>query len=96
MLQLCSYETHALGYSAFCNLFSEGDFLNYEYFFDLVSSPPPVSPISNLDIKQHAPPFSHSITTTVLDLQSLLPKEKAISKNGLPASRTPSQAHHQL
>jgi hypothetical protein len=35
MLQLCSYETHALGYSAFCNLFSEEDFLNYEYFFDL-------------------------------------------------------------
>ncbi len=23
MLQLCSYETVALGYSAFCNLFSE-------------------------------------------------------------------------
>ena len=23
MLQLCSYETHALGYSAFCDLFSE-------------------------------------------------------------------------
>lgn len=35
MLQLCSYETHALGYSAFCDLFSEEDFLNYEYFFDL-------------------------------------------------------------
>jgi hypothetical protein len=35
MLQLCSYETHALGYSAFCNLFSEEDFLNYEYFYDL-------------------------------------------------------------
>jgi hypothetical protein len=35
MLQLCSYETHALGYSAFCNLFSEEDFLNYEYYFDL-------------------------------------------------------------
>jgi hypothetical protein len=35
MLQLCSYETHALGYSAFCPLFSEEDFLNYEYYFDL-------------------------------------------------------------
>lgn len=51
MLQLCSYETHALGYSAFCNLFSEvhlppffplnpltspqEDFLNYEYYYDL-------------------------------------------------------------
>ena len=39
MLQLCSYETHALGYSAFCNLFSEQDFLNYEYYYDLVSFP---------------------------------------------------------
>jgi hypothetical protein len=37
MLQLCSYETQALGYSAFCGLFSEEDFLNYEYYFDLVS-----------------------------------------------------------
>ncbi|KAF2713514.1 phosphoglycerate mutase-like protein [Pleomassaria siparia CBS 279.74] len=35
MLQLCSYETHALGYSSFCDLFSEDDFLNYEYFYDL-------------------------------------------------------------
>ncbi|KAL6803681.1 histidine phosphatase superfamily [Trichoderma sp. SZMC 28012] len=35
MLQLCSYETHALGYSAFCNLFTEEDFLNYEYYYDL-------------------------------------------------------------
>ncbi|KAI0386532.1 phosphoglycerate mutase-like protein [Hypomontagnella monticulosa] len=35
MLQLCSYETNALGYSAFCGLFSQEDFLNYEYYFDL-------------------------------------------------------------
>ncbi|KAH7109457.1 histidine phosphatase superfamily [Dendryphion nanum] len=35
MLQLCSYETHALGYSAFCPLFTQEDFLNYEYYFDL-------------------------------------------------------------
>ncbi|KAI1387370.1 phosphoglycerate mutase-like protein [Hypoxylon trugodes] len=35
MLQLCSYETNALGYSAFCELFSQEDFLNYEYYFDL-------------------------------------------------------------
>lgn len=35
MLQLCSYETVALGYSAFCDLFSEEDFLNYEYYYDL-------------------------------------------------------------
>ncbi|KAI1141639.1 phosphoglycerate mutase-like protein [Hypoxylon sp. FL0543] len=35
MLQLCSYETIALGYSAFCGLFSQEDFLNYEYFYDI-------------------------------------------------------------
>ena len=35
MLQLCAYETNALGYSAFCDLFSEEDFLNFEYYFDL-------------------------------------------------------------
>lgn len=37
MLQLCSYETDALGYSAFCKLFTEQDFQNYEYYYDLVS-----------------------------------------------------------
>jgi hypothetical protein len=30
MLQLCSYETDALGYSKFCGLFTEEDFNNYE------------------------------------------------------------------
>ena len=35
MLQLCSYETDALGYSAFCRLFTEEDFKNYEYYFDV-------------------------------------------------------------
>lgn len=38
MLELCSYETVALGYSAFCGLFSQQDYLNYEYYFDLVSN----------------------------------------------------------
>jgi hypothetical protein len=36
MLQLCSYETNALGYSAFCGLFTEEDFLNNEYYYDLM------------------------------------------------------------
>ncbi|EXJ66940.1 uncharacterized protein A1O5_10135 [Cladophialophora psammophila CBS 110553] len=35
MLQLCSYETDALGYSAFCGLFTQQDFQNYEYYYDL-------------------------------------------------------------
>jgi len=37
MLQLCAYETDALGYSSFCALFSEQDFINFEYYYDLVS-----------------------------------------------------------
>jgi hypothetical protein len=35
MLQLCSYETDALGYSVFCKLFTEEDFKNYEYYYDM-------------------------------------------------------------
>ncbi|ODN84281.1 hypothetical protein L202_00264 [Cryptococcus amylolentus CBS 6039] len=35
MLALCSYETDTLGYSAFCPLFTEEDFRNYEYQYDL-------------------------------------------------------------
>ncbi|WWC89684.1 uncharacterized protein L201_004609 [Kwoniella dendrophila CBS 6074] len=35
MLQLCSYETDALGYSAFCKLFTQEDFENYEYYYDI-------------------------------------------------------------
>lgn len=35
MLQLCSYETDALGYSSFCKLFTAEEFKNYEYYYDL-------------------------------------------------------------
>lgn len=35
MLQLCSYETDALGYSQFCKLFTEEEFKNYEYYYDI-------------------------------------------------------------
>lgn len=48
MLQLCSYETHALGYSSFCPLFTQQDFINYEYYYDLsfYYSNGPGSPVS--------------------------------------------------
>lgn len=48
MLQLCSYETVALGYSSFCKLFTQDDFVNYEYFYDLTFyySNGPGSPVS--------------------------------------------------
>ncbi|RXK36506.1 acid phosphatase [Tremella mesenterica] len=35
MLQLCAYETNSLGYSAFCKLFTQEDFQQFEYYFDL-------------------------------------------------------------
>lgn len=35
MMQLCSYESQALGYSSFCSLFTEEDYRNYEYQYDL-------------------------------------------------------------
>lgn len=35
MLELCAYETDSLGYSHFCKLFTEEDFKNLEYFFDI-------------------------------------------------------------
>ncbi|KAI0936637.1 hypothetical protein AcW1_000823 [Taiwanofungus camphoratus] len=35
MQQLCAYETVALGYSDFCNLFTEEEWLGFEYSIDL-------------------------------------------------------------
>ncbi|WVQ78975.1 hypothetical protein IAT38_001067 [Cryptococcus sp. DSM 104549] len=36
MLQLCVYETVSLGYSSFCKLFTEEDFKNFDYSWDLM------------------------------------------------------------
>ncbi|KAI5866175.1 phosphoglycerate mutase-like protein [Durotheca rogersii] len=59
MLQLCGYETHALGYSAFCELFSQEDFLNYEYYYDLVFyyNNGPGSPVSAAQGKAYLQEF---------------------------------------
>ena len=48
MLQLCAYETVALGYSSFCHLFTEEDFDNFEYYYDLMFyySQGPGSPVA--------------------------------------------------
>jgi hypothetical protein len=35
MQQLCSYETVALGFSAFCDLFTEEEMKGYDYFFNV-------------------------------------------------------------
>lgn len=56
MLQLCSYETDALGYSKFCGLFTEEDFRNYEYYYDLsfYYNNGPGSPVSAAQGKGYA------------------------------------------
>lgn len=76
MLELCSYETHALGYSAFCPLFSAEDFQNYEYFFDLsfYYNNGPGSPVSAAQgkgyLQEFVARFTHSFPspTSALNL----------------------------
>ncbi|KAH8881816.1 phosphoglycerate mutase-like protein [Thozetella sp. PMI_491] len=69
MLQLCSYETHALGYSAFCAIFSEEDFINYEYYYDLTFyyNNGPGSPVSAAQgkgyLQEFVARFTHSFPT---------------------------------
>lgn len=36
LMSLCSYETLALGYSAFCPLFTHDEFLDYQYAWDIM------------------------------------------------------------
>ncbi|KAM0449565.1 hypothetical protein ACHAO4_007587 [Trichoderma viride] len=69
MLQLCAYETHALGYSAFCNLFTEEDFINYEYYYDLsfYYNNGPGSPVAAAQgkgyLQEFVARFTHSFPT---------------------------------
>ncbi|UKZ86656.1 uncharacterized protein TrAFT101_002480 [Trichoderma asperellum] len=69
MLQLCSYETHALGYSAFCNLFTDEDFINYEYYYDLsfYYNNGPGSPVAAAQgksyLQEFVARFTHSFPT---------------------------------
>ncbi|CAO2647423.1 Nn.00g083450.m01.CDS01 [Neocucurbitaria sp. VM-36] len=74
MLQLCSYETHALGYSAFCDLFSQEDFLNYEYYFDLAFyyNNGPGSPVAAAQGKGYLDEFIARFTGTFPGAQSAL------------------------
>jgi hypothetical protein len=74
MLQLCSYETHALGYSPFCPLFSEQDFLNYEYYFDLsfYYNNGPGSPVSAAQGKGYLDEYLARFTHTFPKPQSAL------------------------
>ncbi|KAI1437858.1 phosphoglycerate mutase-like protein [Xylaria sp. CBS 124048] len=82
MLQLCSYETVALGYSAFCPLFTDEDFKNYEYYFDLsfYYNSGPGSPVSAAQGKgylqefvgrfTHEYPAAHSALNETFDNSS--------------------------
>ncbi|OAL24479.1 hypothetical protein AYO20_10637 [Fonsecaea nubica] len=66
MLQLCSYETDALGYSAFCPLFTLEDFENYEYYYDLMFyyNNGPGSPVAAAQGKGYLAEFVSRFTHT--------------------------------
>ncbi|TVY64169.1 3-phytase A [Lachnellula suecica] len=62
-------QSQALGYSAFCNLFSQEDFLNYEYYYDLsfYYNNGPGSPVSAAQgkgyLQEWVARFTHSFPT---------------------------------
>lgn len=68
MLQLCSYETDALGYSQFCTLFTEEEFLDYEYYYDLsfYYNNGPGSPVSAAQGKGYLEEFVARFEQTVI------------------------------
>ncbi|KAI7504877.1 phosphoglycerate mutase-like protein [Hortaea werneckii] len=74
MLQLCSYETDALGYSSFCDLFTQADFLNYEYYFDLIFyyNNGPGSPVSAAQGKGFLEEWLARLTHTIPPANSAL------------------------
>ncbi|KAF3766913.1 hypothetical protein M406DRAFT_89535 [Cryphonectria parasitica EP155] len=74
MLQLCSYETVALGYSAFCDLFTEQDYLNLEYYYDLefYYNNGPGSPVSAAQGKGYLQEFVARFTGTYPPANSAL------------------------
>ncbi len=96
MLQLCSYETVALGYSAFCDLFTQQDYLNYEYYYDLVrimavfnhygfSSPPLLPTTTNFT-------FRRSFTTIMAPVHRYqLLRASDTFKNSSPGSPESTQ-----
>ncbi len=75
MLQLCSYETDALGYSSFCKLFTAQDFANYEYYYDLSCESQKPTLFSS-----HAHAMMSSLTPALSMLLSLLQQRIRISR----------------
>ncbi|KAL7420096.1 hypothetical protein Q5752_005061 [Cryptotrichosporon argae] len=91
MLEMCSYETHALGYSSFCKLFTEEDFRDYEYYFDIsfYYNNGPGSPVAAAQgkgfleefvarIKHTHPSADSSINTTLDDSATYFPLNQSI------------------
>ncbi|KAI1612650.1 histidine phosphatase superfamily [Exophiala viscosa] len=74
MLQLCSYETDALGYSAFCGLFTAEDFANYEYYYDIsfYYNNGPGSPVSAAQGKGYLQEFVARFTQSYPNASSAL------------------------
>lgn len=90
MLQLCSYETNALGYSKFCGLFSEEDFINYEYYYDLsfYYNNGPGSPVSAAQGKGFLQEWLARFTHTYPDATSALNKTFDNSSTYFPLNQS--------
>ena len=79
MIQICTFETVQLGYSKFCHLFTEEDFKNFDYYWDVSTRRPD---------KEPADPISSIIgTDSDLDLPSQQPWVSACSKSSTRDSR---------
>ncbi|THY15987.1 phosphoglycerate mutase-like protein [Aureobasidium pullulans] len=90
MLQLCSYETNALGYSKFCGLFSEEDFINYEYYYDLsfYYNNGPGSPVAAAQGKGFLQEWLARFTHTYPDATSALNKTFDNSSTYFPLNQS--------
>ncbi|KAI7265764.1 phosphoglycerate mutase-like protein [Hortaea werneckii] len=90
MLQLCSYETDALGYSSFCDLFTQEDFLNYEYYFDLIFyyNNGPGSPVSAAQGKGFLEEWLARLTHTIPPANSALNETFDNSSTYFPLNRS--------
>jgi hypothetical protein len=92
MLQLCAYETVALGYSSFCHLFTQEDYENFEYYYDLMFyySQGPGSPVAAAQGKGWAEEllarFKHqyitssdsTVNSTLTDNETYFPLDQSI------------------
>ncbi|KAL8292819.1 hypothetical protein RQP46_000513 [Phenoliferia psychrophenolica] len=99
MLQLCAYETDALGYSKFCELFTEEDFEAFEYGYDLSTVIPVYDSTTNstLDGSNITFPLDQSFYADAAHEVSILDAMTAINLTALaptPLSPTTDSRNH--